>query len=134
MLSRGDKLILHVDIDAFFPSVERLLIPSLRHRPVVVGSGCIASCSYEARRSGLHAGMPLHQARRLCPAAVILPGNYQIYRCFAEHVWQICRRFTCGLETYLDEAYGEAVIEGFGGDPPTGAVRGWLQRNHGRHG
>jgi len=107
-----------VDIDAFFPSVERLLIPSLRDRPVVVGSGCIASCSYEARRSGLHAGMPLHQARRLCPAAVILPGNYQIYRCFAEHVWQICRRFTCGLETYLDEAYGEAVIEGFHGGPP----------------
>ena len=104
-----EKLILHVDVDAFFASVEQLLIPALRNRPVVVGSGCIASCSYEARRCGLRAGMPLRQARRLCPSAVFLAGQYPIYRCFAEHIWRICRRYTCGLETYLDEAYGDAT-------------------------
>lgn len=103
------KIILHVDVDAFFASVEQLLIPGLRHRPVVVGSGVIASCSYEARRFGLRAGMPLREARRRCPAAVLLAGQYPIYRCFAEHIWQICRRYTCGLETYLDEAYGDAT-------------------------
>jgi len=104
-----DKLVLHVDVDAFFASVEQLLIPLLRGRPVIVGSGCIASCSYEARAHGLRAGMSLREAKRLCPQAVILAGDYQVYRCFAEHIWQVCRRYTCGLETYLDEAYGDAT-------------------------
>jgi DNA polymerase-4 len=113
-------LILHVDVDAFFASVEQLLIPLLRGRPVVVGSGCIASCSYEARRFGLSAGMPLSQARRLCPSAVVLAGDQPIYHCFAEHVWEVCREFACGLETYLDEAYGDAGgMEALHGDPPT---------------
>jgi DNA polymerase-4 len=103
----SSPLIIHVDADAFFASVEQLLIPSLRGRPVVVGSGCIASCSYEARRFGLRAGMSLAEARRRCPAAVILKGNYQIYRCFAERIWEVCRRYAVSLETHLDEAYGE---------------------------
>ena len=123
----AERLILHVDVDAFFASVEQLLIPALRGRPVVVGSGVIASCSYEARRFGLRAGMPLHEARRRCPSAVFLKGDYQIYRCFAEHIWEICRRFTCGLETYLDEAYGDATgMRCIWGDPP--ALGGQLQR------
>ena len=112
------RLILHVDIDAFFASVEQLLIPPLRTRPVVVGSGCIASCSYEARRFGLHAGMSLRRARQLCPSAVILKGQYQIYRCFAERLWQLCRQYTNELETFLDEAYGDVTgMEYFYGDP-----------------
>jgi len=112
-------LILHIDVDAFFASVEQLLIPALRGRPVVVGSGVIASCSYEARRLGLHAGMELNEARRRCPGVVILAGDYPIYRCFAEQVWAICRGYTCGLETYLDEAYGDATgMEALHGDPP----------------
>jgi DNA polymerase-4 len=118
-MSEVDTLIIHVDVDAFFASVEQLLIPSLHHRPVVVGSGCIASCSYEARRFGLHAGMSLAQARRLCPQAVILSGRYGRYRCFAEKIWDVCRRTCLSLETYLDEAYGQvpgASALG-GGDP-----------------
>lgn len=107
MLNR--RIILHVDVDAFFASVEQLLIPALRHRPVIVGSGVIASCSYEARKFGLHAGMPLRRAMALCPEAVRLAGHYPIYRCFAEHVWEICRRYVTSLETYLDEAYGDAT-------------------------
>ena len=101
-MAEYQKLILHVDVDAFFASVEQLLVPSLRNRPVIVGSGCIASCSYEARRFGLHAGMSIRQARQLCPSAVVLKGQYQIYRCFAEQVWQICRRYTNELEQFLD--------------------------------
>jgi len=112
------ELILHIDVDAFFASVEQLLIPALRGRPVIVGSGCIASCSYEARRFGLYAGMSLREARRRCPKAAVLAGDYQIYRCFAEHIWRICRRYTCGLETYLDEAYGDATgMRRLHGDP-----------------
>ena len=104
--------VVHLDVDAFFPSVEQLLIPRLRDRPVIVGSGCIASCSYEARRFGLSAGMPLTEARRRCPQAIILAGHYQIYRCFAEHIWSICRRYCCAMETFLDEAVGDLA-----GDP-----------------
>lgn len=115
-----ETLILHVDADAFFASVEQLLIPWLRDRPVVVGSGVIASCSYEARAFGLRAGMSLREARRLCPNAVFLKGQYAVYHCFAEHVWRVCRQYTCGLETYLDEAYGDATgMEAVHGDPPT---------------
>jgi DNA polymerase-4 len=100
-------MVLHVDVDAFFASVEQLLIPALRNRPVAVGNGVIASCSYEAREFGLRAGTPLHEARRKCPALVILDGNYQVYRCFAQHIWRICRDYTHDLETFLDEAYGD---------------------------
>jgi len=108
----------HVDVDAFFASVEQLLIPALRSRPVIVGSGCIASCSYEARRFGLHAGMSLRRARRLCPQAQILPGRQAVYRCFAEHVWEVCRRYARDFETFLDEAYGDAGgMTGIGGRP-----------------
>jgi len=117
---KAPKRILHVDVDAFFASVEQLLIPALRRRPVIVGSGVIASCSYEARRYGLSAGMSLHKARRLCPSAVVLAGQYPVYRCFAEHIWRVCRRFVCGLETFLDEAYGDATgMEPLHGDPLT---------------
>ncbi len=110
-------LVLHVDVDAFFASVEQLLIPFLRGRPVAVGSGVIASCSYEARKFGLRAGMELSRARKLCPQVVILAGNQNIYRCFADRIWDICRRYTVGMETYLDEAYGDATgMEAIHGD------------------
>jgi len=107
----------HIDVDAFFASVEQLLMPALRGRAVIVGSGCIASCSYEARRFGLHAGMSLRRAAHLCPDAVVLPGQYQTYRCFAEHIWEICREYAYSLETLLDEAYGDAtgLAERYGG-------------------
>jgi DNA polymerase-4 len=115
-------LLLHVDVDAFFASVEQLLIPALRGRPVIVGNGVIASCSYEAREFGLHAGMPLFQARELCPHAEVLDGSYPTYRCFAQHLWTICRRYVTALETFLDEAYGDAtgIAERFGGPEAMG--------------
>ena len=108
-MPRRTRTILHVDVDAFFASVEQLLIPALRHRPVIVGSGVIASCSYEAREFGLRAGMPLREAMERCPSAVRLAGQYPIYRCFAEHIWDICRQYVTSLETFLDEAYGDAT-------------------------
>lgn len=96
---------MHLDIDAFFASVEQLRDRRLAGKPVIVGNGCIASCSYEARAFGLHAGMGLSDARRLCPEAVVLDGNYSAYRCFAERVWAVCRRFCPDVDTFLDDAY-----------------------------
>ncbi len=117
-MAANEKLILHLDVDAFFASVEQLLIPALRGRPVVVGCGVIASCSYEAREFGLRAAMSLRRARQLCPRVEILKGDSQIYRCFAEQIWRIARGYTTSLETYLDEAYGDASgMEGIHGPP-----------------
>jgi len=96
---------MHVDIDAFFASVEQLRNPHLRGKPVIVGSGVIASCSYEARRYGLRAGMPLGEAKRLCPHAVILEGHYPTYRCFADRAFELCRLIAPNIETGLDDAY-----------------------------
>jgi len=100
-----DGCVLHIDIDAFFASVEQLRNPRLRGKPVAVGSGVVASASYEARRFGLRAGMPLRKARELCPDLVILQGHAPIYRCFSEPIFALCAEYSPATETYLDEAY-----------------------------
>jgi DNA polymerase-4 len=100
-------LVLHLDIDAFFASVEQARDPRLRGRPVIVGNGVIASCSYEARRYGLRAGTPLSEARRICPEAVILDGHQPTYRAFAQRVWDLLAEVTPDLDIALDEAFGD---------------------------
>lgn len=100
-----NKTILHFDIDAFFASVEQIRNPRLKGKPVIVGAGVIASCSYEARKYGLHAGMSLTNAKKLCPNAYILEGNCQIYRCVADRIFEMCHKLSPSIETYLDEAY-----------------------------
>jgi len=105
VVPRAPHLVLHVDIDAFFAAIEQQRNPALRGKPVIVGAGVIASCSYEARRFGLKAGMTLTEAKRRCPQAVILDGHAQIYRCFAETIFARCRDLSPAVETYLDEAY-----------------------------
>jgi DNA polymerase-4 len=101
----SETLVLHVDIDAFFASIEQQRDPRLRGRPVIVGAGVIASCSYEARAFGLRAGMTLSEAKRRCPQAVIVEGHAQVYRCFAEAIFERCRALSPTIETHLDEAY-----------------------------
>jgi DNA polymerase-4 len=117
-------IIVHLDIDAFFASVEQVLIPALRGRPVAVGSGCIASCSYEARAYGLHAAMSLAAARRLCPELAVLPGSYGVYRCFTARIWDLCREVSPAVETYLDDAY----LDMSGTELLYGDVRARIQR------
>lgn len=96
---------MYLDIDAFFPSVEQVRFPCLRGRPVVVGSGVVASSSYEARRRGIRTGMPIAGAVRICPEVVVLKGHQHVYAAFAEHIFDHCRRLTPLVETYLDEAF-----------------------------
>ncbi len=100
-----EACVFHIDIDAFFASVEKLRNPRLTEKPVAVGAGVIASCCYKARRFGLYAGMPLRTARKLCPGLVVLEGHYHIYRCFAERVFDLCREYAPAMESHLDEAF-----------------------------
>src|SRR5439155_15974191 len=102
-LGPPERTVLHVDIDAFFAAIEQQRDPRLQGKPVIVGAGVIASCSYEARRFGLHAGMPLSEAKRLCPRAIVLEGHAQVYRCYAERLFDRCRELSPDVETYLDE-------------------------------
>ena len=103
--------ILHIDLDAFFVSVEQVLAPNLRGKPVVVGGrpdrrGVVASASYEARVFGIRAGMPLAQAYRLCPQAIFLQGSFPTYRDASERFMMILADFSPCLEPAgLDEAY-----------------------------
>lgn len=103
--------IMHIDLDAFFVSVEQALNPELRGKPVVVGGkpagrGVVASASYEARRFGLHAGMPLTTAYRLCPQAIFIEGSFPKYRDASQRFMAILADFSPYLEPVsLDEAY-----------------------------
>lgn len=107
------RTIVHIDIDAFFAAVEELLHPELKGKPIVVGGlpherGVAATCNYEARRFGLHSGMPLRQAYELCPQAAFLRGNYQLYQAFSEKFFRLLYEYTPDVEeASLDEAYLE---------------------------
>ena len=110
-----ERRIMHIDLDSFFVSVERVLNPELEGKPVVVGGkpdrrGVVASASYEARASGLHAGMPLATASRLCPQAIFIEGSFPRYRDASQKFMSILADFSPYLEPLgLDEAYLDAT-------------------------
>jgi DNA polymerase-4 len=105
------RCIFHIDLDAFFVSVEQVLDPALRGKPVVVGGdprgrGVVACASYEARAYGLKSGMPLGQAHRLCPHAIFLSGNFHHYRDASERFMAMLSELTPDIEPIgLEEAY-----------------------------
>jgi DNA polymerase-4 len=109
------RCIFHIDLDAFFVSVERTFNPELKGRPVIVGGdpehrGVVSSASYEARPFGIYAGMPLSQARRLCPQAVLIRANFPRYRDASRRFMEILADFAPDIEPLgLDEAYLNAT-------------------------
>ena len=106
----SERAILHVDMDAFFASVEQARRPELRGRPVIVGGrggrGVVATCSYEARACGVRTAMPVMQAERLCPHGVFLPPDFVAYSAVHERLVELLRGFTDQVEVAsIDEAY-----------------------------
>lgn len=106
----SERSILHMDLDTFFVSVERLLDSRLNNRPVLIGGtsdrGVVASCSYEARKFGVHSAMPMHMARKLCPEAVIIKGNSYNYLKYSDLVSEMVRESVPLFEkTSIDEFY-----------------------------
>src|SRR5439155_3614860 len=105
------KTIFHVDMDAFFVSVEELFDPSLSGKPVVVGGrpnerGVVSAASYAARKFGVHSAMPLRTAYKLCPQAIFVDGHPERYRDYSGKVYEVLNRFSPVVEmASIDEAY-----------------------------
>jgi len=105
------RRILHLDMDAFFASVERVLDPSLEGKPLIVGGnpegrGVVCTASYEARAFGIHSAMPLATAKRLCPHAVFIQGHFGHYRDASNQIMNIMELISPHIDsTSIDEAY-----------------------------
>src|SRR5216684_1577625 len=130
--------ILHVDMDAFFVSVELLDRPDIRGKPVVVGGqpdqrGVVSAASYEARKFGIQSAMPLRTAGRLCPHAVFLEPRHQLYAEWSDRVAAILGKYSPIVEmASVDEAYldlaGTERIQG----PPLAAADALLREITGK--
>lgn len=102
--------ILHVDADAFFSSVEQAIHPEYRGKVVITGKerNIVACASYEAKRLGIQRAIPLHEALKICPDAIILPSDYETYSLFSKRMFAIMRQFTPVVEEYsIDEGFGD---------------------------
>ncbi len=93
MISNLERSIVHMDLDTFFVSCERLIDSRLNNKPVLIGGtsdrGVVASCSYEARKYGVHSAMPMRMAKQLCPEAIVLRGNSGIYTKYSKLVTDV---------------------------------------------
>ena len=105
-----DRKIIHIDMDAFYASVEQRDFPELRGRPVAVGHagerGVVSAASYEARKYGVRSAMASLKAMRLCPELVFVPGRMEVYKEVSDHIHEIFREYTDIIEPLaLDEAF-----------------------------
>ncbi|MGD1958241.1 MAG: DNA polymerase IV [Fulvivirga sp.] len=108
----NERTILHLDLDTFFVSCERLLDSRLNGKPILIGGitdrGVVASCSYEARKFGIHSAMPMKMARSLCPEAIVIRGNSGLYSKKSEAVTEIIKEVVPLYEkTSIDEFYAD---------------------------
>ncbi len=109
-MNPSDKHIIHLDLDTFFVSVERLRNTSLAGKPILIGGnsdrGVVASCSYEARKYGIHSAMPMKMARQLCPEAILVRGDMDIYSKYSQMVSDIIAEKAPAFEkASIDEHY-----------------------------
>jgi len=119
------RCIFHIDLDAFFVSVEQVLNPKLKGKPVIVGGdperrGVVASASYEARPFGIHAGMPSSKARRLCPQAIFIRSHFSLYKDASAKFMRILGDFSPHIEPL---GFEEAYLDVTGCEEPYGSLR-----------
>src|SRR6202043_1892710 len=134
MSTSAMRTIFHVDMDAFFVSVEELFDPSLKGKPVVVGGkanerGVVSAASYEARKFGVHSAMPLRTAYKLCPHAIFVDGHPERYRECSHRIFEVLQRFSPQVEM---ASVGEAYLDMTGTDrlhgPPLRAAHALHER------
>lgn len=125
-----DRIFFHIDLDAFFANVEKLDNPQLADKPVVVGAlpgrrGVVSTCSYEARKFGIHSAMPISEAYKRCPTAVFLPVRMKRYAEISHKVMQLFLEFTPDVrQISIDEAFLDMTgTEALWGDPPFAAAK-----------
>jgi DNA polymerase IV (DinB-like DNA polymerase) len=108
------RIVIHVDLDAFFAAIEERERPEIRGKPVIVGAdpkagrgrGVVSTCNYEARKFGIRSGMPIAVAWRKCRTAVYLPVNFELYEAVSAKIMQILKRHADRFESWgIDEAY-----------------------------
>jgi DNA polymerase-4 len=119
------RCIFHIDLDAFFVSVEQALKPTLKGKPVIVGGdperrGVVASASYEARPFGIHAGMPLSKARLLCPQAIFIRSHFSLYKDASAKFMKILGDFSPHIEPL---GFDEAYLDVTGCEEPYGSLQ-----------
>ena len=105
-----DNVILHVDMDAFFASVEQRDNPDIKGKPVIVGGiserGVVSTCSYEARKYGVHSAMPMFMAREKCPNGIFVSGRYGKYAKVSQEIFEIFNEVTPLVEPVsIDEGF-----------------------------
>lgn len=110
MLLSDNRAVLHMDLDTFFVSVERLRDSRLQARPLIIGGiggrGVVSSCSYETRKFGVRSGMPMKMARKLCPAATVISGDWELYSRYSDDVTELVREEAPPFEkASVDEFY-----------------------------
>jgi len=114
MMIEKKRIIFHVDMDQFFAAVEERVHPEYKGKPVIVGAdpkegkgrGVVSTCNYEARKFGVRSGMPISKAWKLCPEAVYLPVNYELYTKVSEEIMNILRKYADKFECWgIDEAF-----------------------------
>lgn len=134
-MTTGGRIVLHVDMDSFFASIEVRRNPSLVGKPVIVGAdpkggagrGVVSTCSYEARRYGVHSGMPISRAYDLCPHGIYLPVDHSLYARVSEGIMAILSRHAGRIEQVsIDEAYLD--ISDVGSFPAAGAFAAAIKR------
>lgn len=110
-MSEAPRKIIHIDMDAFFAAVEQRDNPAYRKKPVIVGGvpnsrGVVATCSYEARKYGIHSAMPSSTAYRLCPQAIFVTPRHAVYKQVSADIQRVFKQYTAKYEPVsLDEAY-----------------------------
>jgi DNA polymerase IV (DinB-like DNA polymerase) len=113
-MSEKKRIIFHLDMDHFFTAVEEREHPEYKGKPVIVGAnpkegkgrGVVSTCNYEARRFGVRSGMPISRAWKICPEAIYLPVNYELYVKVSDEIMDILRKYSDKFEQWgIDEAF-----------------------------